>query len=252
MRRRSAALLASGALAVGALVLPSIQEHASHGNVRILGVSVNEGNPVVLGPKGSSDIFFSITAEDDSGIRSVDQVGLWGPDISVLPASSTHCVAQSAKISVCSGTASVDVAKKQIFDDNAGQWYVQATVHAHDGDELTEDKAGKFSIKKDGQLIEYGALNTARKGSMITIGGQFKQPQWDTGTWQPSAKQRITVQFCAKPCTHATTIATEVTDAYGMIAAKVRATVTGQYTLIYAGKFWAEPVQSNPAQVIVS
>jgi hypothetical protein len=253
MRRRSAALLASGALAVGALVLPSIQEHASHGNARILGVSVNGDNPVVLGPTGSSGIVFSITAEDDSGIRSVDQVGLWGPNNAVLPASSTHCTAKTAKISVCTGTSSVDVAKKQIFDDMAGQWYVQATVHGRDGDELTEEKAGKFSIKKDGQLIEYGAPPTAPKGSMITIGGQFKQPQWDTASWQLSPHQRIAVEFCAKEdcSTHATTVATAVTGADGMITATVRATVTGNYTLIYAGKFWAEPVRSTSAQVIV-
>ena len=251
MRRRSAALLASGALAVGALVLPSIQEHASHGNAKVLGVSVNGDNPVVLGPTGSSDITFSITAEDDSGIRSVDQVGLWGPNNAVLPASSTHCVAKTAKISVCTGTSSVDVAKKQIFDDNAGQWYVQATVHGRDGDELTEERAGKFSIKKDGQLIEYGAPHTAAKGEMITIGGQFKQPRWDSGAWVLSPNQRITVEFCAKDCTHATTVATAVTDADGMITARVRASVTGLYTLKYAGKFWAEPVQSMSAQVTV-
>jgi hypothetical protein len=251
MRRRSAALLASGALAVGALVLPSIQQHESHGDAKILGVSVNGDNPVVLGPTDSSDIVFSITAEDDSGIRSVDRVGLWGPNNAVLRASATRCVAKTAQISVCTGTSSVDVAKKQIFDDMAGQWYVQATVHARNGDQLTEERAGAFAIKKDGQLIEYGAPHTAEKGSMITIGGQLKQPDWNSGVWVPSANQTIAVQFCVRTCTHETTVATVTTDVSGIVTASVRATVTGLYTLTYPGKFWAEPVQSTPAQVIV-
>ena len=251
MRRRSAALLASGALAVGGLVLPSIQQHESHGDARILGVSVNGDNPVVLGPSGSSAIVFSITAEDDSGISAVDRVGLWGPNNAVLQASATHCTAKTAKISVCTGTSSVDVSKKQIFDDMAGQWYVQATVHARNGDQRTEDKAGGFSIKKDGQLTEFGAPHMAEKGSLFTIGGQLKQPNWDHGTWILSAHQPIVVEFCAKICTSPTKVATEVTDANGMITVTVKATVTGLYWLTYPGKFWGEAVRSTSAQVTV-
>ncbi|MFC1416865.1 hypothetical protein [Streptacidiphilus cavernicola] len=251
MRRRSAALLASGALAVGGLLLPGIQRHESSGDARFLGVSVNGDNPVVLGPDGSSDISFSITAEDGSGVASVDRVGLWGPNQAVLPASATHCTAKTAKISVCTGTSSVDVSKKQIFDDMAGQWYVQATVHGRNGDERTVQKAGRFSIKKDGQLTEFGTPHTAEKGSQFTIGGQLKRPDWDHGTWVVSPFQEVLVEFCAKGCTTETRVAAGYTDANGLITATVRATETGIYTLTYQGKFWAEPVQSTPAQVTV-
>ena len=234
------------------LVLPSIQRHESSGDARFLGVSVNGDNPVVLGPDGSSGIDFTITVQDGSGVASVDRVGLWGPNNAVLQASATHCAAQTAKISVCTGTASVDVSKKQIFDDMAGQWYVQATVHGRNGDERTEQKAGRFSIKKDGQLTEFGVPHAAEKGSLFTIGGQLKRPDWDDGTWVVSPKQKIAVEFCANPCTTAVkVVATEVTDSSGMIKATVRATRTGVYTLTYPGKFWAEPVRSMPSQVTV-
>ena len=251
MRRRSAALLLSGALAVGVLVIPSIQRHESSGDARILGVSVNGDNPVVLGPTGSSVISFSITAEDDSGIASVDGVGLWGPNISVLPGGPTHCVAKTATISVCTGSSSVDITKKQIFDDMAGQWYVQATAHAHDGDALTKQKAGSFSIKKEGQLTEYGAPHTAPKGALIGIGGQLKKPDWDSGVWVPNPDQKVSVQFCAKDCVKPTVVAETTTDANGTIAVTVRTTVTGDYTLVYAGTYWAEGVQSMSPQVTV-
>ena len=252
MRRRSAALLASGALAVGALVLPSIQQHESSGDARILGVSVNGDNPIVLGPTGSSEIDFSVTAEDDSGISSVDGIGLWGPSLGVLPAGPTHCTARTARISVCTGTASVDVAERQIFDDMAGVWHVQVTVHAHDGDQLTKEDAGTFSIKKDGQLTEYGAPHTAPKGSLITIGGQPKQPDWNSRTWLPSPNKKIVVQFCARDCTGtAVEVAVATTDANGMVSAIVRTSVTGVYTLVFPGSKWAESVQSTPAQVTV-
>ena len=252
MRRRSVLLLVSGVLAVGGILLPSIQEQQSTGDTRITGVVVNGGHPVVLGPSDSAAFSFSVTAEDNSGISSVDSVGLWGSNYAVRPASPTQCTAKSATVSVCTGTASVDVAKKQIFDNMAGVWYLQATAHGRDGDRRQEEKAGTFSVLKAGQLANFGSPQTATKGELITINGALQQPDWRSQTWVPNPGQKVTLEFCAKGCRTPKAVAQVSSDGQGQLTAEVRATGTGTYSWVYPGTYWAAPVQSSPAQVTVS
>jgi hypothetical protein len=251
MRRRSAALLVSGVLAVGGVLLPSIQQHESQGDTRILGVVVNGGRPIVLGPAGSAAFSFSVTAEDDSGIRSVDKVGLWGSNYGVLTSTPTQCVARSKTVSVCTGTSSVDVTRKQVFDDMAGDWFVQATANGNDGDRRTETSAGKFSILKAGQLTSFGSPPSATRGSEITVKGQLDRPDWRSLSWEPSPRQEVRLEFCAKGCRIPVTAATVRTDAQGMLSATVRVSGTGTYTWVYPGTYWADSAESYPAQVTV-
>lgn len=251
MRRRSAALLVSGVLAVGGVLLPSIQQHQSNGDTRILGVVVNGGQPVVLGPTGSAVFDFRITAEDDSGIRAVDRIGVWGYNYGVLTPSAAVCTATSRTVSVCTGTVGVDVTKRQIFDDMAGRWYVQATAHGNDGDLRTEEKAGAFAITKAGRLTGFGSPATAAKGSRITVNGRLEGADWRSRSWEPSPGQTVELQFCAKGCIQPVTAAKAVTDTQGMLTATVTFTGTGTFTWVYPGTTWADPAESLPAQVTV-
>lgn len=249
MRRRSVLLLVSGALAVAGVLVPSLAIKQSHGDTKITGVVVNGGKPIVLGPTGKVDFGFSITAEDDSGISSVDGVGLWGSDYGALRSSAIHCTAKSATVSVCTGTSSVDIAAQQIFDSMAGTWYVQATAHGRDGDRRTETKAGSFSILKAGRLTSFGSPQTAAPGETISISGLLERPQWKTQQWVPSPDQQIRLDFCARGCTTPETVATVTSDSEGQFTAKVRAERTGTYTWSYPGKDWAQAVSSYAVQV---
>ncbi|MFC1403816.1 MULTISPECIES: hypothetical protein [Streptacidiphilus] len=251
MRRRSVLLLVSGALAVAGVLVPSLAIKQSHGDTRITGVVVNGGQPIVLGPTGRVDFGFSITAEDNSGISSVDGVGLWGSDYGALRSSAIHCTARSATVSVCTGTSSVDIAAQQIFDSMAGTWYVQATAHGRDGDRRTETKAGSFAILKAGRLSSFGAPQTAAPGATISISGLLERPEWKTQQWVPSPDQPVRLEFCAKGCTAPETVATVSSDSEGQFTAKVRVDRTGTYTWSYPGKDWAEPVSSYGVQVTV-
>ena len=249
MRRRSVLLLVSGALAVAGVLVPSLAIKQSHGDTRITGVMVNGGRPIVLGPTGKVDFGFSITAEDDSGISSVDGVGLWGSNYGALRSSAVHCTAKSSTVSVCTGTSSVDVAQQQIFDNMAGTWYVQATAHGRDGDRSTETKAGSFSILKAGRLSSFGSPQTAAEGETISISGLLERPEWKTQEWVPSPDQQIRLEFCARGCTTPETVATVTSDSEGQFTAKVRADRTGTYTWSYPGKDWAQAVSSYAVQV---
>jgi len=244
-------LLVSGVLAVGGILLPSFQEQQSKGDTRITRVVVNDGHPIVLGPSDSASFSFSITAEDSSGITSVDAVGLWGSNYAVLKSTPTTCRATSATESVCTGTSSVDVPKKQIFDNMAGLWYVQATAHARDGDQREEDKAGTFSIEKAGQLTSFGSPQTAAKGQEITINGLLQKPDWWAQSWVPNPYQKLTLQFCATGCRTPATVARVSSDGQGLLTAQVKVVGTGTYTWVYPGSYWAAPTQSSAVQVTV-
>ncbi|WP_042398652.1 hypothetical protein [Streptacidiphilus carbonis] len=251
MRRRSVLLLVSGALAVAGVLVPSLAIKQSHGDTRITSVVVNGGRPIVLGPSGDVAFGFSITAEDDSGIGSVDGVGLWGSDYGALRSSAVTCTAKSATVSVCTGTSSVDVTRQQIYDDMAGSWYVQATAHGRDGDRRTETKAGTFGILKAGRLSSFGAPRAAPRGATISISGLLERAQWKTQQWAPSPDQTVRLEFCAKGCTTPQTVATVDSDGQGQFTARVRAEHTGTYTWVYPGTAWAEPLSSYAVQVTV-
>jgi hypothetical protein len=251
MRRRSAALLVSGVLAVGGILLPSIQQQASHGDTRIVKVVVNGGRPIVLGPSGTSPISFSITAEDKSGIRSVDGIGLWAANYGILVPSKATCTAVSHTESVCTGTSSVSVPKHQIFDNMAGSWYVQATAHANDGDKRTEDKAGRFKILKQVTATIFGVTAPVAKGQPFTVAGQVLKPDWRSQQLVANPGERIRLEFCAGTCAKPTVVATAKSDSAGDLTATVRAGETGTYTWVAPATFWSAEATSQPVQVEV-
>ena len=252
MRRRSAALLVSGVLAVGGILLPSIQQQASHGDTRIVKVVVNGGHPIVLGPSGTSPISFSITAEDKSGIASVDGIGLWSANYGILVPSKATCTALSATESVCTGTSSVSVPKRQIFDDMAGSWYVQATAHAKDGDKRTEDKAGRFKILKQVTATIFGVTAPVAKGQPFTVSGQVLKPDWRSQQLVANPGQKVRLEFCADGCAKPTVVTTAKSDSAGDLAATVRAGQTGTYTWVLPTTFWSAEATSQPVQVEVT
>jgi hypothetical protein len=239
-------------LAVCGIVLPSIQQQSSHGDTRILKVVVNGGVPIELGASDSANFSFSITAEDPSGIRSVDQIGLWSNNYGILVPSATSCQAVSRTTSVCTGTSSVSIPKHQIFDDMAGHWFVQATANANDGDKRTEDEAGKFSVLKMSRLTVFGGpTQTVARGQSISISGLLEKPDWRTQTMVGNPSQNVSLQFCANGCAKPVTVATVRSDSGGNLLATVRASSSGTYTWVYPGSFWASSVSSVPTPVTV-
>ncbi|WP_370064599.1 hypothetical protein [Streptacidiphilus sp. MAP5-3] len=252
MRRRSVLLVVSGVLAVGGIVLPSIGQKQTSGDTRIVSVEVNGGKPVVLGPTDRTSFTFAVTAKDKSGIKSVDKIGIWGGNYGVLRPSSTTCVAKSKEVSVCTGTVSVDITKQQLFDDMAGQWHVEATANANDGDHFESDTAGDFFIRKSASAVITGVPPTATTGQPIDIEGQLQQPDWQTQLWVPNTGQPVLL--CFKPQGGSTwqTVKTTTTDSQGYMSASVKVTGTGTYAWVYQGKYWSEPVTTSPVQVTVS
>ena len=253
MRRRSAVLLVSGVLAVGGILLPSIQQQASHGDTKILKVVVNDGQPIVLDASGSSAISFSITAEDNSGIKSVDSIGLWSANYGVLTPSKAVCTATSKTVSVCTGTSSVSVPNRQIYDNMAGSWYVQATANANDGDKRTENKAGRFKILKQVTATLYGMTAPVAKNEPFTISGQVLKPDWKTQQQVANPGAKMLLELCSDPdCTKSTVVAKAKSNASGDVAATIRAAQTGTYMWVSPATFWSAAATSQQVQVEVT
>jgi hypothetical protein len=245
-------LAVSGVLAVGGLVLPSIQQQQSRGDTRILSVVVNHGDDVVLGPSTTTTFGFSITAKDDSGIAGVDNVGIWGNNYGVLRPSAVTCKATAdPAVSVCTGTASVNVKKRQIWDDQAGNWHVQATVHAKDGSRAESDTAGNFQVKKESTIIITGVPARARAGDTITVDGLLEQPDWRSQSWVANAWQPIELRFQPKGSSTWQTVKTLRTSGTGTMTADVRVTESGTYQWYYPGKFWAQAMGSPTIAITV-
>ncbi|WP_042423205.1 hypothetical protein [Streptacidiphilus anmyonensis] len=251
MRRRSVLLLAFVVLAVGGIVLPSIGEQQSSGSTRITHVVVNGGKPVVLWGKEGATVSFAITAEDKSGIKSVDKIGVWGSNYGVLRPTAASCVAKNRTVSVCTGSFTVNLADHDVYDNMAGRWYVQATATANDGDRFESDTAGKFFIKKAGYATLTGTQPTASPGTLLDIEGQLMQPNWKTWLWVWNPYQPVQLRFKAAGGSAWRIVARTKTDSHGYMRAETKATTTGTYAWYFAGKDWSVPVTSAAAQVSV-
>lgn len=252
MRRGPVLLAGCAVVAVAGVLLPSITEKQSIGDARIVNVVVNGGHAVVLGPRSTETFGFSITAQDDSGIRSVDHVGVWGGNYGVLKPSAVVCKVTSVKtVSVCTGTATVDLAKHQIWDDQAGLWRIQATVHANDGDKTESDEAGTFLMQKEATAVIFGVPGSAKAGQTISITGSLETPDWRTNTWVANPKQYVQLRFTPKGSTTPHKVAAVYSDAAGNLSYTTKVTGTGTYSWFYYGKTWSAPVESLRVQVTV-
>jgi uncharacterized membrane protein len=252
MRRRSAILLMSGAVAVAGVLVPSIQTRKVVGDTRITGVVVNGGQPIVLGPSAQAAITFSVTASDPSGIRSVHPVGLWGPNYGVLKASATRCAARSRTTSVCTGSASVSSAGRELFNDNAGWWHVQAQANAENGDHIEVDDAGTFAVQHQTETVITGVPATARRGTEITVGGQLDAADWQTHQFTGASGQVLELRFRPAGSSAYQTVVQVANASDGSVQATVRVTQTGTYAWFFTGTRLAAPSQSTDAQVAVS
>ncbi|MCD0482082.1 hypothetical protein LO771_06540 [Streptacidiphilus sp. ASG 303] len=251
MRRRSAFLAVSAVAATAAITVPSIATSPSHGDTAITSVVVNDGRTVVLGADRRETFRVSVTATDDSGIRSVSPVGVWGPKYGILKVSPMRCVRQSATTSTCTGTVSVDTGRKQVWNDEAGTWFVDAQANANDGDDARSGAAGGFSLKRASRLGVYGLPARAPAGSRATAQGWLSRVWWDSGDYHGSPDDHLQLLFRPDGGDTWTPVADEVTNPLGQVSAGVRLTRSGWYRWVFAGSKWTGPARSKAVHVAV-
>lgn len=253
MRKSSVVLCAAAAAAAGAVLLvPSITTDSSRGDTAVTSVTVNDGRSIMVGPVDRVTFPIVLTASDDSGIRSVDPVGVWGPTYGVLKVSPMRCTAQSATSSVCRGTVTVDPMKKQIFNDEVGTWFVDLKVRANDGDQYVGQTAAGFSIKRAARMSGSGVPGAAAVGQELDVQGWLARSFWNDNRYHGYADGLAYLQFRPQGSNLWTTVAGTTSDVSGAVHAKVRVTGPGDYQWYSPGDKWTGDAVSPALPVTVS
>ncbi|WP_405948714.1 calcium-binding protein [Streptomyces prunicolor] len=235
MRIRATVVAVSGALALSALAVPAAQADGSLGDTKITKVVVDGDNKVTVAASSSKSIKVSVTATDNSGIASADEFELEGPGYGYLTTSKPTCVKVNATTSTCSASVLVDPRVGDLFNDNAGTWYVEAWIDAKDGDFIWKQKAGSFNFQRASQLSANAAPEPVKKGKTITVTGKLSRANWETNKNAGYSTQPVKLQFRKKNSSTYTTVKTIKTSSTGALKTTVKATADGYFRYSFAG-----------------
>ncbi|MFJ8042777.1 hypothetical protein ACIRBX_20025 [Kitasatospora sp. NPDC096147] len=238
MRKTRIGLYLVTALAAGAVLLaPKVGTVGSRGDTTVTSISVNEGRPLVLGPSDGAVVPLELTARDGSGIASVGPIGVWGPRYGVLGVSPLDCSAAGPETG-CRGTVTVRPREREIFDDEAGTWFVDLKVRARDGDRYVNQTAAGFSIKQATRLTLAGVPGTAPLGGELKVTGRLERASWEDHAYHPYPDGLAFLQFRADWSRTWVTVAESYARPDGSVAATVPAAESGAFQWYYPGDRW--------------
>ncbi|MCP2312675.1 hypothetical protein [Kitasatospora paracochleata] len=252
--RKTAVVLGVATVAAGALlVVPQTVPEVSRGDTAVTSVRVNEGRTVELGPAETRSFPIEVTATDNSGIRTVDPIGVWGPNYGVLAVGPMSCTPLNATGTAarCRATVTVDTAGHRLYDDEAGTWFVDLRVRANDGDRYVAKTAGGFSLKRTGRLDEAAMPAHAAIGEQVAVTGRLLRTSWDHDGYLPQQGVPVYLQFRPAGSAQWTTVATAGSDADGRVGAQVTAVGSGDFQWWAAGDKWTGGALSEPLPLTV-
>ncbi|MEU7023950.1 DUF5707 domain-containing protein [Streptomyces sp. NPDC046203] len=265
MRMRASAAVAAGALALTtlttltaltALTAPAARADDYRGDIKISGVVVNGGKPVVLGTTAKKTFTVSFTVTDGSGV-SMAKVLMWhGPsfarmDYAILPNTSYASCTKSGATSVnCRQTFTVGPASNML-NTYAGTWRLTASAQAKDFDYVQKDDLKSFRVQRDSRLTAAAAPKTVKKGATVTVKGKLSRANWDTGRYGGYGSRSVRLQFRKKGGTSYTTVKTIKADAGGNLKTTVKASTSGSYRYTFAGDTTTPAAWATGAYVTV-
>ncbi|MFJ5924188.1 hypothetical protein ACIQF6_16475 [Kitasatospora sp. NPDC092948] len=245
-----------GVAAVGAIALvlvPATVPETSSGDTALVSVVVNGGRPLELGPTETRTFPIEVTATDRSGIRTVDPIGLWGPNYSTLKVGPMTCAPLDATgtVSRCTGEATASATSRILFDDQAGTWFVDLRIRANDGDRYVSKSAGGFSLKRTARFDRATAPATAPTDRPVHLTARLQRAMWDTHDYIPQQSTTVYLQFRPTGSHTWTTMATVETDGEGRVAIDMPAHTSGTYQWYTAGDKWTGGAVSDELPVTV-
>lgn len=192
MRRNTIiAVLAAAALFV---VVGSVRAEAS-GDTTVTSVVVNGGNNVVLGITDPRTFTVSVTATDDSGIKTADFY-LYGPAAGFLgPGGAITCTASSTTQSTCTGSFTANPRVDLYDNGQAGTWSVAVQVEANDGDFVTREGLDTFRLQRYAKLTANAYPEPVAKGATVTVSGTLTRANWETRSYTGFSEQSVKLQF---------------------------------------------------------
>ncbi|GAA2758933.1 hypothetical protein GCM10009872_42930 [Actinopolymorpha rutila] len=239
MRKRAAAMLAAAVAAVGLAGLSAPAANASvYGDTEITGVTVNGGKSVVIGTTYAKTFKVTVRGWDDSGLADVD-TDLTGPGYGYAEKSG-RCESATA----CSTSFTFDPLV-DLYNDNAGTWYVGALVDAKDDGAAYDERVGHFSLKRAGSLTVNASPEPVKKGAPITVAGTLKRANWETHHYAGYTKQTVALQFRKSGTSTYKTVKTVISGSGGGLWTRVTASADGTWR-------WYFPGTSTTAAVTVA
>lgn len=227
-----AALLSSG------LTAPAQAE--GRGDIRITRTVVNHAQPVVVGPRTPTTFPVRFRITDDSGLRRMTRFSTFNTDTGrgYADVESRSCRSVDPTTSVCTLQALIDpvgLAGYSTANANAdaGEWTVNATVEANDGDYWIADYLTRYRVLRQTGL-SVGAA-TADAGRAVTLRGRLTHANWEQHTWSGYGRQSVQLRYRPAGATRFTTVRTVTASRRGYLAATVRATAKGQYRWRFLG-----------------
>ncbi|WP_225834053.1 calcium-binding protein [Streptomyces sp. NK08204] len=231
----AAVTVASGALALSALAAPAAMADGGDGDTAITKVVVGSFNKVEVGTYYDKTISVSVTASDDSGIKSMDEFVLTGPNGGFLMTSQPTCTAVSATTSTCKASVTVDPKVDYLMNNTAGTWYVGVWADANDGNYSWKDKAGSFLFQRSSKVTSNASPEPVAKGKTITVTGSLTRANWETLKYGAYGSQYVKLQYLKKGASTWTTLKTVTSSSTGYVKATTTATYDGYYRFSFAG-----------------
>ncbi|CAM5530163.1 calcium-binding protein [Streptomyces fumanus] len=241
MRTRLIGTAAIGALALSALAMPVAQadtfrpKDVSEGDTKITKVVVDGDNKVAFGTSGAKTVKVSVTATDDSGIKSAEEFSLVGPGAGFELTGKPTCTKVNSTTSTCSASVKIDPKTDYLLNANAGTWYVDAWVTAKDDDYVWEEKAGSFKFQRAAKLTTDAAPEPVKKGKTLTVTGSLTRANWESLKYGAYGSQSVKLQYRKKSADSYTTVKTVKADSKGKLKTTVKASADGYYRFSFAG-----------------
>ncbi|MGW5637374.1 calcium-binding protein [Streptomyces sp. NPDC003832] len=214
------------------MTAPSAQ---AAGDTVITGVTVNGGKETALGPTAPKTFPVQVTAQDNSGIKSMNlNVSL----PSYLYLSSDHgltCTATSATTTRCSGTWTIDTSSFYGNGPADDPWYVHAYVSANDGDYVSTDRAATFSVRRQAKLTANASPEPVAKDATLTVTGKLTRADWKTHKYAGYSGRSVKLQFRRAGTSTYTTVKSVTSGTGGALKTTVKAKYDGYWRWSYGG-----------------
>jgi hypothetical protein len=224
----------TGALALSVLAVPVARADGIEGDTKITRVVVDGDNQVQVGATAKR-FKVTVTATDNSGIQDADEsIDLYGPNDGVLISDKPVCTVVSATTSTCAAWVTVDP-KLDLFNNNAGAWYVDAWINAKDGDYIWKEKALPFKFQRATKLTANASPEPVRKGKPVSVTGRHTRVNWENGSYYNYGSQYVTLQYKRAGATTWTNVKTIKGTTTGYLNASTTATYDGYYRFLYSG-----------------
>jgi hypothetical protein len=235
MRIRTAAVAASGALALSAFAVPAA--HAAETPITYSNVVVNGGQPIYLGTTATKTVTVTFTVTHTNTLTYVEADLYRGTAVSpanvMVGDAAATCTTVDATTATCVQKIVADPA--YLTDKDATSWSLMAL--AQDSDENLIGKSGlaPTKVQRVSKLTTDAAPEPVKKGKTITVKGTLTRASWTGGKYVALANQTVSLQFKAAGASSYTTLKTVTSSSTGALSTTTTATVDGAYRYSYAG-----------------